>query len=455
MSTRLSKALLGLMAFLLLLPVTAQLQEASFGRDTIRVFAIDGAIGPATSDYLVGKLAEASADGVYMAVITMDTPGGLDLAMRDIIQAILESNIPVTTYVSPRGARAASAGTYILYASHIAAMAPATNLGSATPVQIGMPSVPGVNPAEEGGEQEAAPGEDSGGSAMERKMINDAMAYIRGLADMHGRNGNWAENAVMEAANLPSSEALAMNVIDLVAEDLDDLLAQADGMTVMVDGAAFVIDTAGKRVVMDEPDWRIEFLKVITNPNLILILGMLGVYGLIIEFYNPGFGFAGITGGICLMLAAYGLQLLPINYVGLGLIIFGLILILSEAFIPSFGILGVGGIIAFSIGAIILVDAPMGIYRVSLPLVAGVGVAIAALLIFTLRLFMKVRQQPPVSGMETWVGMTGVSVDSFDHDGMVRLEGELWHAVTDTPLQSGDNVRIKKVNGLALEVTKA
>lgn len=454
MSTRLSKALLGLMAFLLLLPMAAQLQETPSSDNTIRVFAIDGAIGPATSDYLVAELGQAATDGVYMAVITMDTPGGLDLAMRDIIQAILESDIPVATYVSPRGARAASAGTYILYASHIAAMAPATNLGSATPVQIGMPSVPGVEPAGEEGEADAGESSDNGGTAMERKIINDAVAYIRGLADMHGRNGDWAENAVMEAANLPSSEALAMNVIDIVAEDLDDLLAQADGRTVMVDGAPFVIDVSGKRIELDEPDWRTEFLKVITNPNLILILGMIGVYGLIIEFYNPGFGFAGITGAICLMLAAYGLQLLPINYVGLGLIIFGLILILSEAFMPSFGILGVGGIIAFSIGAIILVDAPMGVYRVSLPLVAGVGVAIAALLIITLRIFMKVRQQPAVSGMETWVGMTGESVDSFEHTGMVKVGGELWRAVTDTPLQQGDTVRIEKINGLELVVTK-
>jgi len=459
MCSTLNKAIPVLAAMLmLLLPAAAYLQEGGAGSGSVRVFAIKGAIGPATSDYLVSGLQDAADDGISLAIFTMDTPGGLDLAMRDIIQAILESDIPVATFVHPQGSRAASAGTYILYASHIAAMAPATNLGSATPVQIGMPSVPTDVPAiDDGGEDAQSSDGDSAasaGSAMERKIINDAVAYIRGLAELHGRNVDWAESAVLEAANLPASEALAMNVIDVVAEDIDDLLQQINGMSVMVKGESVVLNTANMTIEYDEPDWRTEFLKVITNPNLILILGMLGAYGLIIEFYNPGFGFAGITGAICLFLAAYGLQLLPINYVGVGLIIFSFILIISEAFIPSLGILGIGGVISFVIGSIILVEAPMGVYRVSLPLIAAVTTAAAALLVITLRIFLKVRHQPAVSGMQTWVGLTGEAMGSFDDSGMVKVEGEIWHAVTDTPLQAGDTVRIRKVNGLDLEVTK-
>ncbi|MDT8399188.1 MAG: nodulation protein NfeD [Pseudomonadales bacterium] len=445
------ESLLVLLACLcLLLTGPAQTQvPVDAPADTIRVLAIDGAIGPALGDYIQRGIRAAQDEGVSLVVIEMDTPGGLDLSMRDIIQTILDARIPVATYVSPQGARAASAGTYILYASHIAAMAPATNLGAATPVQIGTPSLPGTDEGEGEGE------EAQGGSAMERKMVNDATAYIRGLAELHGRNADWAVTAVTEAASLPASEALAENVIDIVARDISDLLAQMDGRQVRIRGELVTLRTAGKVVQYDSPGWRTKLLQVLTNPNLILILGMIGIYGLIIEFYSAGIGFAGILGGICLLLAGYGLQLLPLNYAGLGLIILGLGLMVAEALMPSFGIFGVGGIVAFSMGAIMLVDTELDMYRVSLPLVAAIAIFAALVLGITLRMFMKLRRKATVSGIQTFVGMAGESVSDFDVEGMVRVQGELWQARTQTPLHRGEKIKVLAVDGLHLVVSKA
>lgn len=430
-----------------LLPGSAAPQQADA---PIVVLTIDGAIGPAIGSYIQQAIEQAARDGASLVVLRLDTPGGLDTAMRDIIQSMLDASIPIVTYVWPQGARAASAGTYILYASHVAAMAPATNLGAATPVQLGAPATPA--PAAEDDTAEAEP---TGSSAMERKVLNDAVAYIRGLAERSGRNAQWAERAVREAASLSASQALAENVVDIVAIDVDDLLAQLHGRQVLLHGSTLTLETSGKPLMYLEVDWRTRLLSVLTNPSLILILGMIGIYGLIFEFYGPGFGLGGVVGVICLLMAGYGLQLLPLNYAGLGLLILGVALMIGEAFVPSFGILGIGGVIAFIMGGVMLVDTELDMFRISLPLLAAVAVFSALLLAFTSRMFLRIRNTRVVSGIETMIGQAGAALDNFVTEGAVQVQGEIWQARTDTPLQRGDAITVVAVNGLRLQVTKA
>jgi membrane-bound serine protease (ClpP class) len=409
---------------------------------------VDDAIGPAVSDYLVRSISAAEAAEAGLIVIEMDTPGGLDTAMRDIIQAILASGVPVVTYVSPKGARAASAGTYILYASHIAAMAPATNLGAATPVQIGMPSLPAGESGD--GEQASAPEPD----AMEKKIVNDAVAYIHGLAELRGRNTEWAEEAVREGASLSSTEALEQGVIDIIAADLGELLAMLDGRAVDMGGETRTLSTANVPIQAAGPDWRTRFLKVITNPNLVLILGMIGFYGIILEFYNPGVGVPGVVGVICLILAGFGLQMLPVNYAGLALLILGVAMIIAEASMPSFGVFGVGGIISFIFGSIMLFDTNIDAFQVGVPIIAAVAVVSAGFLYFTIHITMKMRKQPVVSGAGMMIGKTGEAMENFSGEGMVRVQGELWDARTSIPVRKGDLVTVTSIKGLHLNVEK-
>jgi membrane-bound serine protease (ClpP class) len=421
----------------------------SVEKQAIWLLQIDGAIGPAVSDYLSRGIDRAHQYDAQLIVLEMDTPGGLDTSMRDIIQRILASKVPIVTYVYPAGARAASAGTYILYASHLAAMAPATNLGAATPVQIGMPSMPKGNPGSEDTEEQ-----EQTESAMELKMVNDAVAFIRGLAELRGRNADWAESAVREAASLTASVALEKNVIDIVATDTDELVALLDGKVVMIDDQSITLQTEGKAIQKELPDWRTRFLEVITNPNLVLILGMIGFYGIILEFYNPGFGVPGVVGAICLLLAGYALQMLPVNYAGVAFIILGIGLIAAEAMVPSFGIFGFGGIVSFTIGAIILIDTDVGAFRIGVPIILATGIISLGFVFVTINLAMKMRHKPTVSGVDAMRGMHGIAMSDFKEGGQVRVQGELWNAVSDHPIMKDDIVQVTQVNGLQLTVEK-
>jgi len=430
---------------LLLLGITPGGQAAP---GAVWVLGIDDAIGPASADYLVRSLGQAQAQGAQLVVIRMDTPGGLDSAMRQMIKAILASPVPVASYVAPSGARAASAGTYILYASHIAAMAPGTNLGAATPVRIGGPPGTPDDDKAKGGDDET----------LARKQVNDAAAYIRGLAQMRGRNADWAEKAVREAVSLSASEALRLNVIDQVADDLPDLLRNLDGKMLQVAGQPRQLQTAGASVVEHLPDWRTRVLAVITNPSVALILIMIGVYGLLFEFMNPGSAVGGVVGGICLLLALYALQLLPVSFAGVALILLGITFMIAEAFLPSFGVVGFGGIVAFVVGALILIDTDAPGFGIPLALIGTLALLSALLIGGVLGMALKARQRALVSGDAGLVGSLVTVTQVMASDpfcGVVLAQGEPWQARCATPLQTGQNVRVTARHGVMLEVSAA
>jgi membrane-bound serine protease (ClpP class) len=417
------------------------------------VLDVVGPIGPATADFLTDSLEEAAARNAEVVIIRMDTPGGLDASTRDIVKAILNSPVPVATLVTPGGARAASAGTYILYASHIAAMSPATNVGAATPVSIIGGQKPGgkVESGENENEEDSEPATETS-DTMSRKAINDSVAYVRGLANKHGRNADWAELAVREAASITSEEALEIGVIDLIAENVGDLLEQIHGITVEVQGRNRVMNTSSLVIEQLEPDWKSELLGVITSPTIAYMLLLIGVYGLFFEGYNPGAIFPGVIGAICLLVALYAFQLLPVNYAGFGLLILGILLMIGEAIAPSFGVLGIGGIISVVIGSIILIDTDVPGFMISRPLIGAIALVSSFGLMAIIGIAMKARQRPVVSGREQLVGAEGTALLDFEHDGNVFVHSERWSAVTGSPLREGQAIVVTGVDGLTLEV---
>ena len=426
---------------------------------TVWVLPVKGAIGPALSDYLSREIEEAQQNGVELVILKMDTPGGLDSSMRDIIHAITTSTVPIATWVGPSGSRAASAGTYILLASHVAAMAEATNLGAATPVALGgAPQQPSSDEGKDSTDSqpestEKASDEVPAKTAMEKKVINDARAYIKGLARLHDRNAEWAEKAVSMAASLDATEALELNVIDFIANSPEDLVSTINGIEVKLNGKPFKLALDNPTWVERVPDWRAEMLAVITNPNVAYILMLIGIYGLLLEFYNPGIGLPGVLGGICLLLAMYALQMMPVNYVGLGLLLLGISLMIAEAFNPSFGILGLGGVVAFVLGSIFLMDSDIPGFQIALPLIFGIAIFSVGLIVITVGLLLKIRSKKATTGLENFPGKLAVVSDDFvDGTGRVQLDGALWQAKAEQKLKQGDHVTVVKIKGLTLTV---
>jgi len=437
----------------LLVVAALLLASAQAAPAPVALVSIEGAIGPATADFVGRSLKRAHEAGAPLLVLRLDTPGGLDSSMRDIIRDILASPVPVAAWVGPSGARAASAGTFILYASHIAAMAPATNLGAASPVAIGGPPDTGKpEPAGKDARKGAAP---AGGDTMMRKVTHDAAAYIRSLAQLRGRNAEWGERAVREAVSLSAEEARKLKVIDVVAPGVPELLKALDGRTVEAAGEKRRLATAEAQVLTIEPDWRTRTLGVITNPSVAYLMILVGIYALLFEFSNPGLILPGVVGAICVLTAMYAFQLLPVNYAGLALLLLGIAFMVAELWVTSHGALAVGGLAAFVIGSVMLLDTGVPQFEIPYALIGGVTAASAAFVFLVVGMLVRVRRRPVVTGREELVGARGEALEDIAGEGWARVHGESWRVKSDAPLRAGARLRVTAVRGLLLEVTGA
>ncbi|MEN8173951.1 MAG: nodulation protein NfeD, partial [Chloroflexota bacterium] len=406
---------------------------------TIMKLEIKGAIGPASSKYLKEGMSAAVRQNSLMVLIELDTPGGLSTSMREMIQEITNSTLPVIIYISPKGARAASAGTYLLYASHVAAMAPGTNLGAATPVSL-MPT-PMITDSNT-----------SGPSALEKKVINDAMAYIKSLAELNERNITWAVEAVKEAKSISAKDALNYGVIDLMAEDINELLNKLEGRSVTVSGKKITLKTEGAVIETFEADWKTKFLSIITDPNIAYMLLLIAIYGIFFELMNPGAIFPGVIGMISGVIALYALNMIPFNYAGLLLIILGIAFMVAEVFIAGFGILGIGGVLAFAFGSLLLFDADTLGSGVSIPLIIAFSLVSLGFFIFVLRFLLHSRSVKIVTGVDEMVGASAKVLESTKEGYRVRCHGEIWYAESNSVLEIGQNVRVESLSGLTLHV---
>ncbi len=404
---------------------------ATTGRPVL-VIKVQGVINPVTAEFIEKSVKRANEQMAEALVIELDTPGGLDTSMRKIIQAITGSAVPVVVYVSPSGARAASAGVFITMAAHVAAMAPGTNIGAAHPVGLG-------------GKMD---------KTMIEKATNDAVAYIRALAESRGRNADWAEEAVRKSVSVPAKQALKLNVVDLIADSLDELLQRIDGRKVTTAAGERVMKTEEAVVERVEMGTRLKILKVISDPNVAYILMLLGFYGLFFELTNPGAIFPGVVGAICLILAFYSFQTLPVNYAGLLLIILAIIMFILEVKITSHGALTIGGIISMIIGSLMLFESPGPFLKLSIYLILPAALATALFFSITLTLAVKAWKRKPVTGTEGLVGLEGIAHTDIDREGIVLVRGEYWQAVSDEPIKKGEKVRVEAVEGLKIKIKR-
>ena len=401
------------------------------------VLTIQGGIGPASADYVVRNIdkAQKSADIIILAI---DTPGGLSKSTREIVKSILASTVPVVAFVTPQGARAASAGTFILYAAPIAAMAPGTHLGAASPVSL----------AGGFGQDKASKKK----STMTKKATNDAVAYIRSLAQLHKRNVNFAEKAVLDAATLTASEALEKNVVNLIASDMPALMKKLNGYRVVINGKTITLNTKGIKIEKVIPDWRTRFLLLVTSPTVAYLLLLLGIYGIFFELVNPGVILPGVVGAIAIVIALYALHMLPINYAGLGLILLGMLFMIAEGFIPSFGALGMGGVIAFILGSLFLIDTEYQGYRIASSIVWGMAAVNALFFFIVMRMAIKAKSRTRENGLESMIGCNGVCMSDLDLTGQVKIKGEIWQAQTNQPIAKNKPIEVIDVHGLILVV---